>query len=210
MKIAVLGGSFNPIHKGHLFLAEKVKNSLGYEKILFVPSYISPFKQKIQEISNKDRICLLKKALKNKNCFAIENYELKQKGLSYTYHTICYLNRKYQKALQKEKEKQFQKIGLILGLDLLEDFHKWHEYKKLAEQVYFIIAKRSIVENGNKNAELEKALKAFPFSYELLHNEYIDISSTDIRAKIKKKENWQPLVPERVAYYIQKKDLYGK
>lgn len=216
MKIAVLGGSFNPIHKGHLYLAEQVKNLMGYEKILFIPTYISPFKQRPLEVSDTERLILLKKALASQKAFGIETFEMKKKGLSYTYDTIIYLNKKYKKALAKESEEKFQKIALIMGLDLLEDFHKWHKYEALAEKVHFIIAKRSLSpETSNKSTitkeEAEKkALNSFPFSYELLDNEYIGISSSEIREKIQAGNDWQAYLPKKVAAYINKKGLYAK
>ena len=110
MKIAILGGSFNPVHLGHLHIAEQTQSLLGYEKILFVPAYISPFKEKPMEVSNSERIRVLKKALQYNRHFQIENIEIKRKGLSYTYDTVLYLNQKYKKKLQKE-EGIFQKIG---------------------------------------------------------------------------------------------------
>lgn len=216
MKIAILGGSFNPIHKGHLYLAQQVKEKLGYEKILFVPTFVSPFKQRQLEISDKERLDLIKKAIRPQKAFHIDCFEMKKKGLSYTYDTVLHLSKKYKKQLAKETETKYQKIGLIMGFDLLEDFHKWHNYKALAEKVHFIIAKRNLLpESTNKNDNekeilAQKALDSFPFSYELLGNEYIAVSSSEIRKNIRDKKDWQNLVPKEIIPYIIKKGLYAK
>ena len=113
------------------------------------------------EVSNSERIRVLKKALQYNKHFQIEDIEIKRKGLSYTYDTILYLNQNIKK-LQKE-EGIFQKIGLILGADLLPDFHKWHKYEKLAEMVHFILAKRHGSKIMEKDAEVQKAIEGFPF-----------------------------------------------
>lgn len=208
MKIAILGGSFNPVHLGHLHIAEQTQSLLGYEKIFFVPAYISPFKEKPMEVSNSERIRVLKKALQYNRDFQIENIEIKRKGLSYTYDTVLYLNQKYKKKLQSE-EGIFQKIGLILGADLLPDFHKWHKYEKLAEMVHFILAKRHGSKIMEKDVEVQKAIEGFPFPHSLLENTFMDISSTDIREKIQKGEDWQDFLPKSSVKYIEKKGLYA-
>lgn len=210
MKIAILGGSFNPLHNGHIYIAEQVQTFLGYDKIIFVPAHISPFKVHEKIASNKDRMTMLKKALFKQSHFAIEDYEMKKKGLSYTYNTILYLEKKYSKQLAEEKEEKYQKLGLILGFDLIEDFHKWHEYKKLSEKVHFILARRSFESQYEREVLEKKTLESFPFPYELLENEYFDLSSSDIKEKIQKGESWQEFLPEAVATYIAKKELYAK
>lgn len=216
MKIAILGGSFNPIHIGHLMLADSVIKELGYDKVIFVPTFIPPHKVINEYIDPVHRFNMVKNACCNNDNFLVSDCEIKREGYSYTYDTVCYLYEKYKNCLT-------DKIGLIMGQEVANEFEKWHEYKLLSEKVKIIIAKRSNSDckteyknfqneasNSYKgNNYDESVLSNFKYDHVVLDNPILPISSTEVRARIKLHKAWQYLVPKEVFLYIKSNKLYG-
>ena len=153
MKIAVLGGSFNPIHIAHLVLADCVCKELGYDKVLFVPTYIPPHKYMSDTTCAKERLKMVDLAVEHDSRFESENYEIKSGGVSYTWDTICYLEKKYEKVLT-------DKIGLILGFDLAPHFDRWKGALELSQKCEIILAVRPETKNATENSCFEN--KATP------------------------------------------------
>ncbi len=113
----MFGGSFNPIHNGHVLMALHAIKELKLDKLLFVPTYISPFKQNVVlHCENEDRITMINKAISDTGCdkMECETCEIDRGGVSYTIDTINYLNKKYD-----------TKIMLLIGDDLVSDFTYW-------------------------------------------------------------------------------------
>ena len=100
MKIAVLGGSFNPIHVGHLVLADEVCSTLGYDRVLFIPAFVPPHKEMTGGFSARDRLEMTRLACEGDERFETESCEIDRGGVSYTYDTICYLEEKYSSELE--------------------------------------------------------------------------------------------------------------
>ena len=135
MKIAMLGGSFNPIHIGHLILADSVCKSLGYDKILFVPTANPPHKELSCDVATSDRFEMTRLAVLGDERFEAEGCEIERGGVSYTYDTICFLEQKYASVLTG-------KIGLVMGEDLIADYDKWYRAPELAQKADLILAIR--------------------------------------------------------------------
>lgn len=188
LKIAILGGSFNPVHIGHIALAKTACKIMKFDKLLFVPAYISPFKTAF-DTSDDDRLNMLKIAISeaNNDVFGIETCEIERKGVSYTIETINFLTEKYK-----------QKVSFIMGDDLVADFSKWKSPGEIAEKSEIVLARR------NSAKEIY-----FPYKHKLLDNALLPVSSSDIRNKIQSGENWQSLVSEGVSEYIISRKLYG-
>ncbi len=220
MKIAVLGGTFNPIHNGHMALADSVCKELGYDKIIFVPSFIPPHKELSSSVSGKERIKMVGFACRKDKRFILETCEFKRGGVSYTYDTICYLEKKYAGVLEG-------KMGLIMGEDLFSGFHLWHKAKELSEKCTLILAKRpgvdvSYLENSEKFmnpslGEYARLSNDFELSSEplfknavVLKTPMLPISSTEIRALAAENGAFCYLVPEKIFKYITKGKLYAK
>ena len=219
MKIAVLGGSFNPVHIGHLALADDVCVSLDYDKVIFVPSFKSPHKEMNGEVSALDRLKLLEAACSKDSRFEVDDCEIKRGGISYTCETLKYLEKKYGKYLEK-------KIALILGSDLFSGFHLWKNASEIAENYDLILARRpKSSENSDFNsfsnkasgkyAELSLEDENFDAKTEslfknalYLENPLVQISSTEIRARIANGLSFKYLVPQKVFKYIKNKGLY--
>lgn len=209
MKLAVLGGSFNPVHIGHLILADCVSKQLGYDKIAFVPAYDPPHKYLSMEVSAQDRLKMVELATEDDERFFAEDFEINQKGVSYTWDTISYLEKKYSGLLS-------DKIGLIAGMDLIPDFHKWKNARLLAEKCRLIVAVRNEKETGYENAakgefavkEKDFSLETFQFPFVTVDNPFFPLSSSQIRQRIHNDEAWRYLVGEKVFEYIKERNLY--
>lgn len=147
MKIAMFGGSFNPVHNGHIELAKAVHEQAGYDKVLFVPAYHSPFKDLPSGASDEDRLCMLRLALEGFDWAFIEDCELKRGGVSYTYETVEFLVQKYT-ASGEYDEKRDGKLGLVIGADLAAGFTHWHRAEELAAKVDIILARRKLASSG--------------------------------------------------------------
>ncbi|HIW36197.1 MAG TPA: nicotinate (nicotinamide) nucleotide adenylyltransferase [Candidatus Treponema faecavium] len=195
MRIAMLGGSFNPPHAGHLFLADEVRCRLGYDKILLIPACTPPHKALAPGASAAQRLEMLVRCTQDVPYFAVDSCEIDRRGVSYTYDTVRYLNERYASVLDG-------KIGLIMGDDLAADFNTWAGCDMLPVLTDIILARRMI-------AEPEAARQEFSVRHIELGNSILPISSSDIRSRIKNGAAWRYLVPDAVYRYIVNGKLYG-
>ena len=181
MKVAVFGGSFDPIHEGHIEIIKEALSTLNIDKLFVVPTYLNPFKKHFY-FSEKERLKLVKEKLKNFDKVEIIDYEIKQKRAVPTIETIEYLKNEYE---------LHDKIYLIIGADNLKNLTKWKNYDKLQKLVEFVIATRDNI--------------PIPKNYKTL-NINKNISSTRIRMedKIEKIVN---LLDEKKAENIQVFDM---
>ena len=208
MKLAILGGSFNPVHKGHLFLAVQAAEEYGYERVLFIPAHEPPHKILSAGASDTDRLEMLKRALSEygDNRFVIDDCELKRSGPSYTIDTVYDLEARYKDVLDG-------KIGLLIGSDLAADFGKWKEPDLLAEKTDIVLGRRPPACGSTADScsvgESYNAGETFPWSHLKLHNEFYAVSSAAIRRIISEKKDWKSLVPESVYDYVVERKLYG-
>lgn len=189
MKYAIMGGTFNPIHYGHLFLAEEVKTTLGYDYIIFVPAYRPAHKTVENSDSPMHRYNMVKLAIKPYSYFLCDDCELKRRGTSYMIDTVNEIHNRY---------KSNETIGLIIGDDLLAQFHKWKNAQELASRVELIVAKRRSMKKVSFN---------YPHTY--LQNKILAISASEIRDRIYGKKSVRFLLPDKVYGYIQKYKLYS-
>ena len=219
MKLAIYGGSFNPVHYGHLAVADEAL-SLGYDKLLFVPTFISPHKQLSASVSPTSRLAMLEAAIKDNPKFEIEPCEIQRGGVSYTIDTVRFLLDKYRGRLKG-------KIGLLMGQEIASEFHKWKEVEQIAAFCDLIIATRqnfgekraafgSAKPRGNyvggvdANGQYMAVDKSrFVWPYTELKNVLVPISSTEIRSRIAQGKSWRYLVPQSVYEYIVDNRLYG-
>jgi len=207
MLIALYGGSFDPVHIGHLRIAEDVRENYNFDKIIFIPAYISPLKNK-SNASAEDRLNMLKLAIKDNPCFDISTYEIEKKGKSYTIDTIKYF-----------KKKLGYNPFFIVGTDAFLSLHLWKKSDELLKSTNFIGVGRGKTDLEDIKSYLREK---FPFvkiktdnnidisnTYVYYFNSRrLDISSTEIRQRVKENKSIKYLVLKEVEDYIFKKKLY--
>lgn len=190
-RIGVLGGTFDPIHLGHLVLAEQVKEKLRLERVIFIPSASPPHKTKRKLSLADDRFQMTKLALEGNPDFLISNIELKRGGASYTVDTLRELKKLYADS----------EIYFLTGSDVLDEIHTW----KTPEQIYnlakVVIAIRPGFDDFDPENHFAKKSIIMPITG-------VDVSSTQIRERVKKGQSIKYLVPPKVEEYIKKKKLF--
>ncbi|HPR18136.1 MAG TPA: nicotinate-nucleotide adenylyltransferase [Candidatus Cloacimonadota bacterium] len=182
MKIGILGGSFDPLHFGHLALAETALKALKLDKILFLPSGNHPFKKNITVLPAAQRLELVEKCLTAFPAFEASGLDMEDENTSYTADLIRKLRTIYPD----------DELFFICGDDVVTELPYWHEWKWLLENVHFVVAQRPSTDRDNWQ-HLDY-LEFITFIQMKPH----DISSTDIREKVKKGESIQGLVPPQI------------
>ena len=194
MRYCVFSGTFNPVHNGHLGMAQRVIEEFKFDEILFIPAYIQPHKNLAYcKRSAPHRLEMLKLALEKYPKFKLNTIEYDRKGLSYTYITILEL---YKKLPDIEG-----KINFVIGTDAFLNIYKWQDGQNLVKLLDFIVLIRD-----EKELELCRELKGV--KYRVLQSDKINISSTMVREMVKLKQDISDLVPEDVKNYIEENHLY--
>ena len=194
-RIGVLGGAFNPVHLAHLIIAEDVRQQMHLDKILFIPYSKPPHKDHDELIKAEDRLNMIKLAIEDNPYFEVSDIEIKrgENSLTYTVDTLMEL-REIHKAEQV-------KFYLLIGMDNLIELHTWKDPSKLflLSEVVVINRPGYLIQNVKNDYNRKVTFVPAP---------NIDISSTDIRFKIKEKKSIKYLVPKAVEEYIIKNKLY--
>lgn len=172
MAIALYGGSFDPIHIGHLITATNAVENYNLDKVIFIPSHITPLKDRNLEASDVDRYEMIQRSVKNNPKFIVSDYEINNDGVSYSYNTVKYFKDTYQD----------EKIYFIIGTDRAKDLKKWYNIEELSKLVTFIFVAR----DGEKLEDIvEKDDFYKGIDYEIMISPIIEISSSLIRNRIK-------------------------
>jgi nicotinate-nucleotide adenylyltransferase len=188
--VGIYGGTFDPIHLGHLITAQYVYELRKVDEILFVPCRISPFKIGRKTASGEDRLNMLKLATSTIPYFKICEYEIHNPDISYTINTLRHLKEKY------------DELELIIGYDNLLRFDEWKEPEEIVKLAKLIVLGRNTDTTKHEN-------KFFGFA-QFVKTPRIDISSSEIRRRVKNNLPINFLVPPEVQNYIYEKGLYGK
>lgn len=184
--ICLFGGSFDPIHLGHIIPLYDLKDILTIEKIIFVPAMIPPLKERKPTAEPEHRINMIRISISRDVYFDVSDYEIKKNGISYTIDTLRYF------------KKIYDDLGFIIGEDNLKDFKKWKEWEEIIKICKVIVISRKDCEGEI----LEGMIK--------INTRKIEISSTEIRNRIREGKEIRHLVKEGVAEYIYKNGLYKK
>lgn len=198
-KIGIMGGTFNPIHHGHLLLAEDARNYCGLDEILFMPSGCSYMKKEEEIVSNKKRIAMTALAIEDNSYFALSTLETEREGATYTCDTVRSL-----KELHPENEFYF-----ILGADNLFTIETWKSPDIIFKNCNLIVAARGEKEDDEickKAKELEQKFQ--DANIIIMPERKIDISSSEIRKRIKNDMSVRYMLPDKVRAYIYKYNLY--
>ncbi|NMB81143.1 MAG: nicotinate (nicotinamide) nucleotide adenylyltransferase [Ignavibacteria bacterium] len=187
-KIGIFGGTFDPIHYGHLITAQYVLEKRDLEKIFFIPCYVSPHKTNLVSSESEHRLNMVKLAISNIPFFDYSDYEIKSEGISYTYNTLLHLSEKY------------ESLELIIGYDNLLVFDKWNQPDEIIRLAKLVVMKRK--------TDIEEKRNRFFNNAVLVDTPTIEISSTDIRERVRNNLPIDFLVPESVKKYIYEVNLY--
>ena len=182
-KIAIYGGTFDPVHHAHLILARDAIETLGLDKVILVPAAISPLKKAAPVAGGEVRLAMLKAAIKGEPEFEVDECELLRPPPSYTIDTVEKIRRRECDAA----------IYCLIGEDNVEQLPRWHRFADLEKTVRFVV--------------LDRSGKQPLHSYQLIHRR-IDISATEIRRRVAQRESIRYLVPESVEEIVQRKKLY--
>ena len=185
--IGVLGGTFDPPHEAHLKIAERSLNQFKLDKIIFIPSG-NPW-QKKDSTPYYQRFEMTKILIKNSDSLEISDLESSEQNPSYTYETL--------EKLQHPKENLY----FILGSDAAMNIKTWKNYDRLSNLTQFLIALR-------REDNSETLSKNFPFDYELIEGEKLDLSSTGLREKLEKNRMNNNDLPSEIFNYIKENNIY--
>lgn len=203
-RLLFFGGSFDPVHHGHLIVARAVAEQLCAARIVLVPARQSPHKDRIHA-SAADRLAMLRLAVEGQELFETSDIEITRASPSYTFDTLEEFRRGHGSAAR---------LAWIIGADMLADLPKWRRARDLVEQFDLVIAARPMDATALEAAfaNIEKSFgpdRARRLRAAVVQNPLIEISSTDIRARVAARKSIDFLVPPSVAQYIRQKNLYA-
>jgi nicotinate-nucleotide adenylyltransferase len=191
LRIGIFGGTFNPPHIGHLIVAQRVCEQVRLDKLIFVPSFISPHKRKGEDALALHRLRMVRLAIKNNPLFVVSDIEVTRRGTSYTYATL------------EEFRGRFpgSKLFLIIGADNFTEFHTWKNPERILELASLIVMNRP-------RTAIVSGTSAFAKRSRFVTVPDIDISSSGLRRIVRDGDSIAYLVPEGVARYIRRHRLY--
>ena len=196
-KYGIFGGSFNPIHYGHLMICEYIKEEMGLDKVIFIPTGNPPHKE--IDVSAEDRYQMVKLAIASNPDFEISDIETTRVKLSYTVDTIKELKKTYKE----------EKLYFLIGLDSLFQLKTWKKIKDLSREIEFVVAQRpGYLDEENIKREIEFLRESYGTKITLIKTPLYEISSTDLRQRIKEDKSLRYLIPEKVIDYIKESDFY--
>jgi nicotinate-nucleotide adenylyltransferase len=189
LRLGLYGGTFDPVHLGHLILAQDALEQLKLDAVLFIPARQSPFKPGRTGANEKQRLAMLKLALKGREKFWLSRCELDRPAPSYAIDTAAEIHDAFPHA----------KLHWLIGTDQLPELHRWHRVAELTKLVTFALLPRTGATHGRA---LPRKLLRLP------HPRQMDISATEIRLRVKSNQPIDLLVPAPVAAYITRHQLY--
>jgi len=198
MKIGIMGGTFDPIHTGHLIVAEEVRSRLGLDRVLFIPAG-DPWMKAARKISaTHHRVEMVRLAIASNPFFELSMIEIEHPGWTYTVDTLEQLS----KDLTGDTS-----LFLMIGWDGLSSMPKWKAPYRISKMATLVTFPRPGF-SGPDMAELDAAMPGIAERMVQLDGPYIGISSTDIRARVSQGKSVRYLVPEQVELYIAENKLY--
>lgn len=199
MKIGIFGGSFDPVHNGHIGLAEDAVSMAGLDEVIMIPARIQPFKQDRKTESGEDRFRMLALVAEQNDYITVSRNELDNQGVSYTYLTMRRMQELYPDA----------KLYFLCGSDSILKIESWMNAEELLSRYAYVVA---CDRPGYRQEELEQAIERIRGKYNTeiitIHNRPVDASSTEIRKRIAEGRDISDLVPASVERYIKEHGLY--
>ncbi len=189
-RLGLLGGTFNPVHFGHLAMAQLAIERVSLDKVVFIPTNIPPHKSPRSLASSRDRFNMVKLAIQGNPRFQTSDFEIKKGGKSYSIDTITYFHEKYPKT----------KLFFIIGEDAAWHLGQWKGIREIRKIVSFVVVNRpGYINKGGRSA-----------GHFYVEMPAIDIASSFLRKRVLEGKSIDYFVPKSVAAYIRKKGLYKK
>lgn len=196
-KYGIFGGSFNPIHYGHLMICEYIKEEMGLDKVIFIPTGNPPHKE--LELSAEDRYEMVRLAISPNPDFEISDIETTRVKKSYTVDTIRELKKIYKE----------EKLYFLIGLDSLFQLKTWMKIGDLSQEIEFVVALRpGYLDREEINKEIDFLRENFGTKINLIKTPLYEISSTDLRDRIREGKSLRYLIPKKVLDYIEESGFY--
>ena len=183
-KIGIYGGTFDPIHHGHLILSRQACEQIGFDQLIFVPAAQSPFKTNAAKASGELRLEMLRTAIRGQEDFIADDCELKRPAPSYSIDTVLQIRERAPKA----------DLFWLIGADNVEGLRKWRRFNELERLVQFVVLDRG---------RAKKTAQVYP-----VVQRNIDISATEIRNRVASGRSIRYLVPQSVEEIIRREKLY--
>lgn len=196
MRIGIYGGSFNPVHNGHIHLALTAVSELGLDRLYLVPSKISPHRSSAEYVPEEDRLEMLRRACRVSDRLEVCDYELRSDRVSYTIFTVEEFRRRFPD----------DELFLLVGSDMLMIFETWNRFADILRECTLAVVSRcegDIPELERKAEELRRYGNIV-----ICRAEAVEVSSTDIRKKIAKNQKYSCYLDKNVVQYIRLKKLY--
>ncbi len=191
MRIGVFGGTFDPPHVGHLLLAADAREALRLDRLIFIPAGAQPFKVETPPVATgRDRLEMLRLAVADDANYMVDDAEINRKGLSYTVDTLEHLAGQYKGA----------ELFLLLGQDALAGFGQWRNPERIRQLATLAVMKRS----GAQGPRVEVAAEGVV----TVSTRRVDVSSTEIRERLREEKSIKGFVPEGVERFIEARGLY--
>ena len=199
-RIGLMGGTFDPIHIGHLILGESAYDQLGLERVIYMPAGNPPHKRDREgRASNEARFAMVSRAIAGNPHFAISDLEMTEDGYSYTYRTLELLHK-------REPDTSWY---FIIGADSLFDFDTWREPQRIAAACTLVVATRNHTPDEQLEARIREVRERYHASIIKLDTENIDVSSHEIRQWVADKRSVRYYLTDPVIDYIYEHGLYG-
>lgn len=192
-KIGLFGGTFDPIHTGHLIVAEIIRDTLNLDRVIFIPASKHPFKNNSFISDQTHRLKMIRLAIRNNKHLAVSDIELKTDQVTYTVDTIEKFREDYPEGTGE--------IYFLMGMDNLNQFHLWKEPDRLVELCKIVVFTRPGFEPARDAKKYQSRIR-------IIQIPLLEISSTQIRKRVKSRHTIRYLVPPDVESYIVKNKLY--
>lgn len=198
LRTGIFGGSFNPIHNGHISLARQLKEKAGLDEVWLMVSPQNPLKQSTDLLDDEKRLQMARLALDGVEGIVVSDYEMHLPKPSYTWNTLQSLSKDY-------PDREFV---LLIGGDNWARLDKWYHNEDILANYHIVVYPR----RGNETEDQKEAITGVPKGegkgYSIVDCDFIDLSSTEIRERIKAGRGIRRMVPKAVADLIQKEKLY--
>ncbi|OOM82208.1 nicotinate-nucleotide adenylyltransferase [Clostridium puniceum] len=198
-RYGIIGGTFDPIHYAHLYIAYEAKEQLNLDEVIFMPAGKQPFKVNKEVTESKLRYDMVKTAIESYAEFSVSNYEIEKGGLSFTYETLEYF---------KNKSTEDMELFFITGADCLITLEQWQGIEKIFSLATLVVFPREGINNKQMIEKKQEIEEKYNGKIIVLDLKKLEISSTYIRERVNRKQRIDFFVPQMVIDIIYKNGLY--